>query len=88
MSCITSTSISVLPNGSYTNFFQPTRGVRQGDPLSSYIFIPCMEILSRRICSQEDRLYWTPITLAPRGPPPSHLFFANVIILCPKIDRT
>ena len=49
MSCITTTSISILVNGSALQPFEPSRGIRQGDPLSPYIFVLCMKYLGHLI---------------------------------------
>ena len=54
MECITSTSLNAIWNGCKTEFFKPSRGVRQGDPLSPYIFVLCMDRFSRRICEAVD----------------------------------
>lgn len=49
LSSLKTTSLSVLWNGKQLETFIPGRGVRQGDPLSPYLFVLCMEVLGQDI---------------------------------------
>lgn len=81
MSCISSSELAILINGNATNFFQSSRGVRQGDPLSPYLFILGMKFLSLLIHNQISNHFWTPIPITSPGPFISHTFFADDIFL-------
>lgn len=47
MSCITTVYFSVLINGAASPFFHAERGLRQGCPLSPFLFLPVAEGLNR-----------------------------------------
>ena len=49
MGCIQSASFAVLINVSPSNFFRPTRGLIRGFPLSPFLFVLIVDVLSRII---------------------------------------
>lgn len=65
MSCFRAISLSILWNGAKTETFHPYRGLRQGDHLSPYLFVLCMEKLALTIQHKVNQGRWKPIHLAP-----------------------
>lgn len=83
-SCVTSASLAILWNGKKLPTFSPTRGLRQGDPLSPYLFVLCMEKLSLTIQGEVTKGNWIPYKVPRNGPAVSHLLFADDVLLFTK----
>ncbi|KAL6134809.1 hypothetical protein ACLB2K_067037 [Fragaria x ananassa] len=81
MSCVSTASYQIVLNGELSESFTCSRGIRQGDPLSPYLFVLCMEKLSHTIQHAIEMNYWKPIQSSQSGPFISHLFFADDLIL-------
>lgn len=68
MTCISSSSFRVLWNGTASESFEPTRGIRQGDHISPYIFTLCMERLHHIIQDAIEEGRWSPFRINTGGP--------------------
>ena len=77
MKCVESVSFSVRVNGSFSEFFKPTRGIRQGDPISPYLFLICAEGLSALLKFRGPMFLSRGIRVGIHAPWVSHLLFAD-----------
>ncbi|CAN0846303.1 LINE-1 retrotransposable element ORF2 protein [Linum grandiflorum] len=75
--CISTVSYSINLNGKRCGFFKPSRGLRQGDPLSPLLFAICSEVLSRLFHKAIEQHSLRGIKISRHSPAISHLFFAD-----------
>ncbi|KAG7600499.1 Reverse transcriptase zinc-binding domain [Arabidopsis suecica] len=86
MQCVKTVSYSFLLNGSAHGLVTPQRGLRQGDPLSPYIFILCSEVLSGLCKRAQVKGTLTGIRVAKGSPRVNHLLFADDTMFFCKSD--
>jgi hypothetical protein len=87
MRLVTTVSFSVLFNGDCLESFRPSQGIRQGDPISPYLFLLVAEGLSCLLKLRIQSSNLSGITVAPSAPMVSHLLFANDSLLFFKANR-
>jgi hypothetical protein len=84
--CITTSSFSILLDGAPFGKFTPSRGLRQVDPFSPFLFILGTEILSRLIEREESLGLLHGIKMIRMCLPISHLLFADDVIIFSKAN--
>ena len=77
MSCVRSVRYSVEFNGKLLNSFSPSRGLRQGDPLSPFLFLFVADALSALVNKAITEESLEGVKICRRAPVISHLLFAD-----------
>ena len=86
--CFRLVSFSIMINGEPHGFFHPSRGLRQGDPLSPYLFLLCAEGLHSLIQQVADNGELRGVSLCKEGPKITDLFFADDSLLFCRANDT
>jgi hypothetical protein len=87
MVCISSVKYQVRINGELTDVITPERGLRQGDPLSPYLFLICAEGFSALLNGAEVVGELEGIQICNEAPRFNHLLFAADSLVLIKANK-
>lgn len=77
MVCVKTATYSILVNGEPQGMIHPTRGIKQGEPLSPFLFLLCTEGPHGLINHAANTGGIKGFSLCRRGPELTHLLFAD-----------
>ena len=80
MGCLNGARASVLVNGVPTAEFEMGRGLRQGDPMSPFLFILAMEGFHAVLLKAVQVKLFQPAIVGNEGLPVSHLLYADDVV--------
>ncbi|XP_023905441.1 uncharacterized protein LOC112017206 [Quercus suber] len=81
MSYVTTPSFSILVNGKPYDMIQPFRGIRQGDPITLYLFLLCAEGLTALLKKAESNGRINGVSICRGAPKIANLMFADDSLL-------
>jgi len=86
--CLKTARVSILINGTPSKPFKMCRGLRQGDPLSPYLFVIMAEVLNRMLTKAVEQGFFKGIQVGFQSVSLSHLQFADdTLLFCePKLE--
>ncbi|XP_062186766.1 uncharacterized protein LOC133890399 [Phragmites australis] len=87
LTCVTTVRYSVCLNGHLLAPFSPSRGLRQGDPLSPYLFLFVADGLSRILQHETLSGHLQELRICQGAPGVSHLLFADDSLLFFKANQ-
>ena len=77
MKCVSSMTYMIKVNGDLSDCFLPERGLRQGDPLSPYLFLICAEGFPALLNKTEEEGRMQGVKVCRSAPSVSHLLFTD-----------
>ncbi|KAL9665366.1 hypothetical protein QQ045_020785 [Rhodiola kirilowii] len=81
MVCVKTVTYRVKINEDISGVIKPERGLRQGDPISPYLFLLCAEWLTYTINKYQERGLVKGIIICRNAPIVTHLMFADDCVL-------
>jgi hypothetical protein len=84
--CISTASFSIIINGQLHGKFKSGRGIRQGCPLSPYLFVIAINELAASLQDHLDSQSLKGITLGPNCPAIHSFMFADDLVVCGQAD--
>ncbi|XP_057747986.1 uncharacterized protein LOC130967184 [Arachis stenosperma] len=87
MMCVSQVSYKIKINGVLSRRFMPQRGLRQGDPLSPYLFIIAAKVFTILMDKAKEEGRISGVKIAPTAPAISYLLFADDCIILSKASE-
>uniref|UniRef100_A0A8R7QUJ5 Reverse transcriptase domain-containing protein n=1 Tax=Triticum urartu TaxID=4572 RepID=A0A8R7QUJ5_TRIUA len=84
MKCVSSVKYPIKVNGALSQQFSPSCGLRQGDPISPYLFVIYAEGLSALLHDAQRRGLISGVKICSNAPAVSHLLYADDSMLLLK----